>query len=114
MKKLWMTGIFLLLCGNVYAATAKLQYLWVTNGGMMAFYDDGNVKICPRCEPMALNLEAMGADEPYARWKKTADVIKMNSPNGESDYEFYQDGHIRSDWWIFDYKTLHAPVDLSE
>ncbi len=35
-----------MLCGNADAA-AKLQYLHVTNGGMMAFYDDGNAK-CAR------------------------------------------------------------------
>ncbi len=34
-----------MLCGNADAA-AKLQYLHVTNGGMMAFYDDGNAKMC--------------------------------------------------------------------
>ncbi len=39
MRKLWVIGMLLMLCGNADAA-AKLQYLHVTNGGMMAFYDD--------------------------------------------------------------------------
>ncbi|MDI5829506.1 hypothetical protein MJN51_33665, partial [Salmonella enterica subsp. enterica serovar Kentucky] len=39
-------------------AAAKLQYLHVTNGGMMAFYDDGNAKMCARCEPMVQNLKS--------------------------------------------------------
>lgn len=106
MNKLLVMGIFLLFCHNVFAATAKLQYLWVTSGGMMAFYDDGNVKMCPRCEPAMLNLKSMESDEPYAHWKQTTDVIKMNSPNGESDYELYEKGHIRSEWRVFDYKTI--------
>ncbi|AKG29063.1 hypothetical protein ZV79_160 [Salmonella enterica subsp. enterica serovar Typhimurium] len=102
-----------MLCGNADAA-AKLQYLHVTNGGMMAFYDDGNAKMCARCEPMVQNLKSMNNKAPYARWKQMGDVIKLKSPNGESDYKFYQQGEILSTWWIFNYKTLHALVDLSE
>ncbi|MBJ4183660.1 hypothetical protein JGD67_24845, partial [Salmonella enterica subsp. enterica serovar Typhimurium] len=56
MRKLWVIGMLLMLCGNADAA-AKLQYLHVTNGGMMAFYDDGNAKMCARCEPMVQNLK---------------------------------------------------------
>ncbi|EAM6460678.1 hypothetical protein CRQ38_00540 [Salmonella enterica] len=113
MRKLWVIGMLLMLCGNADAA-AKLQYLHVTNGGMMAFYDDGNAKMCARCEPMVQNLKSMNNKAPYARWKPMGDVIKLKSPNGESDYEFYQQGEILSTWWIFNYKTLHALVDLSE
>ncbi len=47
----------------------------------------------------------------YARWKQMG-CHKLKSPN-ESDYEFYQQGEIFTRW-IFNYKTLHAPWDLSE
>ncbi|MBJ2668200.1 hypothetical protein JF989_23510, partial [Salmonella enterica subsp. enterica serovar London] len=79
--------MLLMLCGNADAA-AKLQYLHVTNGGMMGFYDDGNAKMCARGEPVALNLKLMDNNVPYARWKQMGEVIKLKSPNGESDYEF--------------------------
>ncbi|AGX12893.1 hypothetical protein ACS428_12865 [Salmonella enterica] len=52
---------------------------------------------CARAiEPMVQNLKSMNNKAPYARWKQMGDVIKLKSPNSESDYKFYQQGEILS------------------
>ncbi|MBY7305843.1 hypothetical protein HV284_10515 [Escherichia marmotae] len=107
MKKAFIIIIFFLLCGNAFAATAKLQYLFVANGGLVGFYEDGNVRGCVQCEPMKENLLTMSTESPISHWKRNADVITTTDAEGSSDLQLYDNGKITDDWWIFDYKTIH-------
>ncbi|EAA7604747.1 hypothetical protein ACY12_003384 [Salmonella enterica subsp. enterica serovar Portland] len=107
MNKLLVMGIFLLFCHNVFAATAKLQYLFVANGGLVGLYEDGNVRGCAQCDPMKENLLTMSTESPLSHWKRNADVITITDAEGSSDLQLYDNGKITEDWWIFDYKTVH-------
>ncbi len=62
----------------------KLVYLYVSNGGMVGYFNDGSVIACPQCDFTRSNLLSMSQKRPFRKWnlKKPDDFISFEEDNG--------------------------------
>lgn len=69
----------------------RLIHLFVSNGGMIGYYDDGTAVGCPRCDFLQENLNFMFNQKPTEKWD-------VNNP------EALKVDTNEDDWALFNYE----------
>lgn len=69
----------------------KLMHLFVANGGMIGYYDDGSVVGCPRCDYLQENLDMMYQKQSSETWDVNNPKSILENTNEE-------------DWALFNYE----------
>lgn len=96
-----------------FSKDRKLRFLYATNGGLRAYYDDGTLVGCSRCDLMKENLEAMQEMEPMGTytidsngvllWGTGLDTPDMEDPS-------WDDGS----WAMIDYQWQFVPKGMED
>ena len=85
----------------------KLVHIFYSNGGILAFYNDGTVTGCPQCDLDENNIELLKSKESFATYTADDKSIWIKYKNGdESEMKFYGEGEISDDWAMKDGKWL--------
>ncbi|MCU0355484.1 MAG: hypothetical protein MUD08_17355 [Cytophagales bacterium] len=87
----------------------KIKYLSATNGGLLAFLDNGNVTACPRCDLTGGNVKNLVSAKPDNTYREFPSFLLL----GQSDtLQLFENGYgaIANDWKIFN----HCEVDFKE
>ena len=86
----------------------ELRYLFFANGGFNAYFDDGTVVGCPRCDFMRSNIWQMWKRKPEARYKVLPDGSLLI--NGQyREHPVYEPG-AADGWALIDYKWYTRPL----
>lgn len=80
-----------------------ILHLFYSNGGLLAFYNDGTVKGCPQCDLNESNIELLKSKEPFATYTSDEKAVYVQYEGGsKSEMQFYVDGKISEDWAVKD------------
>lgn len=85
----------------------QLLHVFYSNGGLLAFYNDGTVTGCPKCDLNESNIELLKSKEPFATYTCDDKAIYVLYEDGsKNEMQFYVNGEISEDWAIKDGKWL--------
>jgi len=85
----------------------KLIHIFYSNGGILAFYNDGTVTGCPQCDLDENNIELLKSKESFATYTVNDKSIWIKYKNGDkSEMKFYVEGEISDDWAMKDGEWL--------
>jgi hypothetical protein len=100
------------LVPSAHAQTRKnprkeLRYLFFANGGLVAYFDDGSVVGCPRCDFSRSNIWSLWDAKPHARYQVLRDGrLLVNGTSKESP--IYRRGDPDG-WALINYKWYIKP-----
>lgn len=80
----------------------KIRYLFMANGGIIAYFDDGTVVGCPRCE---LDVEALYNLKPHSTYIVEEDGILLVGGQRREIPFIARKGEWQ-DWIMIDYKWI--------
>ncbi len=62
----------------------ELVYLYAANAGMVGYYTDGSVVVCPRCDFCSSNILGMSKEQPTGKWdlKKPENFVSYEEDKG--------------------------------
>ncbi|RYE51684.1 MAG: hypothetical protein EOP48_17885 [Sphingobacteriales bacterium] len=86
----------------------ELRYVYYANGGLIAYFNDGTVTGCPRCDLMRSNLAAMFNDKPHATYTVQKDGSLL--VNGTDRMYPSANASNGDHWALIDYKWIEKPV----
>lgn len=88
-------------------SSRQLTHVFYSNGGLLAFYNDGTVTGCPQCDLSKSNIELLKSKEPFATYTSDEKTVYVQYEDGsKSEMKFYVDGKISQDWAAKDGKWL--------
>jgi len=99
LKGIFIFCLSLLVSFSASAESINLRYLYASNGGLIGFYDDDQVRGCAQCDFIASNVVTMQESKPYAKWHNTDMEIVWG--DGEI-IPLYKEGAIADEWKIFE------------
>lgn len=96
-----------------FSKDKKLRFLYATNGGLRAYYDDGTLVGCSRCDLMKENLEAMQEMEPMGTYTIDSNGVLLwgtglDTPSMEDSS--WDDGS----WAMIDYQWQFVPKGMED
>ena len=91
----------------------KLKYLFSANGGLIAYFDDGSVAGCPRCDLSTHNVLEMFNSEPHANYKEYPNHLLTKYGDYESEDALFEQGKITQDWVIINYHHIPYPETVT-
>lgn len=95
--------------GPLKGIRQRLRYLYVSNEGLFAFYDNLNYRFCPKCKLLPENLIEMAKDETSGRYSNYENSLGPEIYDGT----YY---HIKkmiiwnsnrvwdTNWYVIDYR----------
>lgn len=61
---------------NIEQNSRRVQYLFASNAGLIAFFDDGTGATCPRCDPTVRNLQEMMTSPHFVYIRRGPELIR--------------------------------------
>jgi uncharacterized protein YxeA len=99
-------AVLILVIAYLYASDTifkkrKLQYLRASDYGLIAYFDDGSVVDCPRCEYSQENFDSLSKKTPTGTWDATKPPELFIKNKG--------DLFLMGSWVVEDYKLMTPP-----
>lgn len=79
----------------------KLRYLFSSNAGMRGFYSDGTIGLCPKCDFIQSNLDAMKDGGVFSKYTVEKDGSLLINGH-EKEIPIFK-GTPGADWVMIDY-----------
>lgn len=110
-KKIMTIFLLMLLIIGFSSNAVELRYLYSSNGGLMGFYDDGKVRNCPKCDPIATNIAKMQTEQPFSSWYATDKALIWNNSD---EVPLYDDEGISPEWRVFDSEPVFSSQTVTQ
>ena len=91
----------------------KIRFLWFSNGGLIGYYENGDVKICTKCDPIKSNILRLNNSEKFDTYTYTyKDSCILTSK--EINCINFSTLDKNPFWLIVDYKWTSNLIDSLE
>jgi hypothetical protein len=83
----------------------RIRFLYAANGGIRAYFNNGTIVGCPRCDLSRENIRTIYCMKPFLTYKyENGELIILE--NNEREYPRSDQKGINEGWVVVDYKWL--------